>query len=91
MAALTSDEIMEILEGLMEEGRFGANITKPEIKQAISDVDAWFELNRTSWELAMDLAFRNASSKNEEMFILAYIARKKAGEYVCKRTRRENQ
>ena len=81
MVALTQSQIDAIFQSITNQivKTRTCDLTKAQIKQAISDTDAWIDANAASYNNALSLAVRTSLTTSEKSALFAFIALKKFG------------
>jgi hypothetical protein len=56
-----------------------AGFTKAQLKAAVDATDAWIESNQSSYNTALPVAFRNATTITQKTLLFCFVAMRRAG------------
>lgn len=80
--ALTQDQkdrIFRYVQRRWSRARVPCGFTKPDLRAAIDDVDAWLDSNTTEYNQALSQPFRGAASIEQKGLLLVYVTMILAG------------
>lgn len=72
------DNLTGAIQRVWSEAHDPCSFTKPQLRQAAADVDAWIEANQTSFNNALNAQFRQRASLTQKTLLFCYVAMKRA-------------
>lgn len=66
-------------DAIVQDAGLSRSFTKPDLKQAVSEIDAWVTGNAPSFNQTLSEPFKSGASPQQKALLLAYICLRRAG------------